>query len=101
MIQSKEVTAYRIEPLVKVIEAVVTNNLGYDSVRPKEEVFLRNYTLKAHLGRLESAYVFPDWYLEGKRRLPLISKMVFEIIDLPQQPFFQHPKVIPSQQSSD
>lgn len=70
-----------------IIEAVVTNNLGYLSdaagYRVIEDTNYRR-DLRWHLYDLEDMQVFPDW--EGQKRFLLYSKMPVYILSLGNKP---------------
>ncbi len=118
MIQSKEVTLYAIEPLAAIIEAVVTNNVGYDPdrTRPFREDYEGTYmyedgtevdyghehsNLQWHLMRLAHDGVFFDWRTKSEMRLPVFRREEYVIIDLPPQPYLQYPESTPSRQNSN
>ncbi|MCX6819138.1 MAG: hypothetical protein NT129_04030 [Candidatus Aenigmarchaeota archaeon] len=116
MVKSMELTLYALEPIAKVIEAVVTNNLGYtpDRERPFKEDCNGKYryedgtevnyghehlNLQWHLGKLQDAHVLLNWDLESKRHLPIIDRQEYVITELPPQSVLTYLKLEPSQKN--
>jgi len=76
-------TLRRYPPIDKIIEAVVTGNIGYLNEPPKlldlpDKPDINYLKLRLHLEELEDKYVFYDW--EKMKRFPLVEKMdVYEL----------------------
>ena len=116
MIDSREATWYIPNSIQEVIEAVVTNNIGYKPIRDdvfregtkathtrQDGTIIRGYewlNLNWHLESLYYASVIPNWDDEYQRRLPLFTRMEVIVIKLP-QPLPEYPELEPSPPTSN
>ncbi len=75
-------TIWCYRPIQQIIEAVVTNNMGYLNEPPQKADITDKYQFeyKWHLNRMEDKQVIPDW--EKSRRLPVLAKMECYILNL-------------------
>jgi hypothetical protein len=101
MIDSREEILYIPNSIQIIIEAVVTNNVGYKPIRHgyfekdtkatltrKDGTIIKDYeymNLILHLEDLSHARVIPRsvWNDEYQRRLPLFTRMEAIVIDIP------------------